>query len=705
MNRFLFTLTMAAAAALAQIPASYKDLKYPPLNPIKIPPVERYTLANGMTVFLVEDHEIPVVRAQALVRAGDRYDPPGKTSLSDLTLRVMRTGGTTTRTGDALDKELDRLAASVETNSGEASASGSVFVLREDAEKGITILADVLRNPAFPQEKIDLAKTDIRDAISRRNDSADAIHYRELQRLLYGKDSPYAAVPEYATVDAITRDDMVAYHKQYFQPESTYLAVWGDFKTADMKALVERAFGSWPKGGKSKPPVPPVDRAAQATGLFQIAKDDLNQSTIDIGLVLGRLDDPDYAPLRVMTQILGGGFSSRMFQRIRTNEGLAYAAYAGYSAQFDRPGIWFASVGTKSETTIKALGLMREEINRIRSAEVSDEELELAKDYILKGEAFDYDSTGKIVTRLLTYAYYGYPEDFLQRSRAAVQKVTKVDVRRVAAQYLKDEQFATLVLGKPKDFDKPLSSLGKVTDIDITIPAPKGQQVAAATAETVAAGKALLAKARAAHGGAALAKINDYRATLETTVVTPQGELPLKGEATVSLEGRSLMKMSTPMGEIVQGFDGQTLWMQSPQGVQEMPGAMAEQARASALRETLRLLRVFDQPGFAIQALGASKLEGKDVEGVLVKNESLGFEVTVYIDPATGLLAGKTYLGQVPMAGRGQVTEILSDFREIEGVKLPFRTVLTNNGKKAAEQRIGELKINTGVAASAFNKP
>ena len=716
-RRLILSFTLAALAFAQQrpattakptyggtVPPTYKDLKYPPLNPIKIPPVERYTLPNGMTIFLVEDHEIPVVNAQALVRAGDRYDPENNGGLSDITLKVMRTGGTTTRSGDDLDKELDRLAASVETSSSGASASGSVFVLREDAEKGITILADVMRNPAFPQEKIDLAKIDMRDSISRRNDSADAIHYREMGRLLYGKNSPYAALVEYTDVDSITRQDLIAYHKQYFQPESTYLAVWGDFKAADMKALIERSFGSWPKGGKPKPPVPPVDRAAQAKGLHQITKEDINQSTIDVGMLLGQYNDPDYASLRVMTQILGGGFSSRLFQRIRTKEGLAYAAYAGYSAQFDRPGSWFASVSTKSESTVKALSLMREEITRMRDTEVTDDELKLAKDSILKGEAFDYDSTGKIVGRLLTYEYYGYPADFLQRSRAAVEKVTKADVSRVARQYLNDNGFVTLVLGKPKDFDKPLNTLGSVSEIDISIPPPKGEEIKESTPETANAGKALLEKARAAHGGPALAKVKDYVSKLDLTVNTPQGEFPMKSEATISTAGKSLMKMTTPMGEIQQGFDGKTVWLKSPQGVRDMSN-MVDQARNTTLRETIALLSHFDQPGYTVQSLGKTKLDGKDVEAVLVKNEANKFQVRVLIDPATGLLAGKVYQGQVPMSGPGEITESLSDVREVEGVKLPFRSVMTNNGKKAVEQRIAEIKVNTGVPDSAFAKP
>ncbi|MFN7919168.1 MAG: pitrilysin family protein [Bryobacteraceae bacterium] len=697
------TLAMAQAPA-GKVPPSYKDLKFPPLNQIKIPNVTRYTMANGMTVFLVEDHELPVVNARALIRTGDRWDPAGKNGLSDITANVMRTGGTPTRNGDDLDKELDRLGAGVEVGSGDDSASASVFVLKEDSVKGLSILADLLQNPAFPQEKIDLAKTTMRASISRRNDNASGIHHRETGRLLYGKDTAYGRRPEYATLSAIGRDDVITFHKQYYQPENVILAVWGDFQIAQMKQQLEGTFGKWARGGQPKPSVPEAPLSAQAKGIHLLKKDDVNQTNIAMGFLLGRADHPDHAALTVMTRILGGGFGSRMFNAVRTNAGLAYAASAGYSPELDHSGSLQAMVTTKSETTAQALDLMKREIAKMKEAEVTDAEMQRAKDALLKGEAFDFDSVGKVVGRLMTYEYFGYPENFFQKNREAIGKVTKADVLRVAKQYLVEDKFLTVVLGNPAKFDKALSSFGPVTDVDYSIPEPKAAPVAAATADTLQKGKDLLTKVRAAHGGDALMTAKDYQAKLDMTMVTPQGEMVFKSEATSSMQGKSAMKMLSPMGEITQVFDGANVWLKTPQGTREMPNQVAA-ARTSSARELISVLRNFDKAGYRVQSLGATKLDGKDVESVLVANDDLKLEVKLFVDPVTNLLAGRSYVGQAMMGPPGEVVESYSDIREVGGIKMPFRIVGMREGKRAAEQRMSEIKINVGVPDSAFAKP
>ncbi|MEZ5356812.1 MAG: pitrilysin family protein [Bryobacteraceae bacterium] len=706
MTRLLALLALAAASASAQaIPDTYKDLKFPPLNPIRIPRVDRSVLPNGMTLFLVEDKELPLVRARAIIRTGTRWEPIEKAGLASTTLRVMRTGGTPQRKGDDLDKELDRLAASVETFAGEDSSGASIFVLKEDAPKGLEILADILRNPAFPQDKIDLSKTATRAGIARRNDNAHGIHSREGARLLYGKNSPYTRQVEYATIDSISRDDLLAFHKQYFQPENVILGVWGDFDAKAMKDLVTRTLGAWPKGNQPRPQTPAVDKSAQATGAYLLNKDDVNQSNISISLLLGRRDDPDYHAMVVMSQILGGGFGSRLFNEVRTNAGLAYGVGAGYRAEYDHAGYWSASAGTKTETTMKALEMVRKEISKIRTEDVTADELQRAKDGLLKGEAFDYDSTSKIIGRLMDFEYYGYPSDFLARFRAGVEKVNIADVKRVAAKYLDESRFLTVILGKAAEFDKSSTDL-KLTEVDYAIPPPKAAAVAAPTGETTAKGVALLTKARQAHGGDAVSNLKDYALKLDIARVGPQGEMTMQAEAVGTAAGKSLMKLVLPMGRIEQGFDGNIVWMRSPQGVQVAPAAMAERARQSNLREILTLLRNFDQPGYSAQALGASKLGGKDVEGVLVSNAALKLETKLFVDPATGLLAGKSYMDEGGMGSPpGERVETFSDIRDVQGVKMPFLVVVTTGGQKSGQQTIKEAKINQGVNDDAFQKP
>ena len=452
---------------------NYQELKYPPLNKIQPPKPDRFVLPNGMTVYLVQDHELPLITVSALIRVGSRWEPVGKAGLADIVGTVMRTGGTPTRNGDKLDEELDRLGAVVETGIGEDSGGATVSVLKEDINLGLDILADLLQHPAFPQDKIELAKIANRDAIARRNDFPTGIARREFRRILYGKDSPYAHQPEYATLDAITREDLVAFHRQYFQPENVILGIWGDFGP-ELKARVEKVFGAWPKGGQPKLPVPEVDANWQKrAGLYLINKEDVNQSRVIMGQMDGRRDSPDYYALDLMNQVLGEGFASRLFSHVRSAQGLAYEVGSSWNAGWDRPGVFSAAGSTKSENTTKILTSIKTELDTFIEGGVSDEELQRVKDSTLKEFAFEFDSTGKIVERLMRYEYYGYPSDYLERYQENIGKVTREDVGRVARQYLKPEQFIVLVLGNTKDFDRPLSTLGPVKDVDITIPKPK----------------------------------------------------------------------------------------------------------------------------------------------------------------------------------------------------------------------------------------
>jgi hypothetical protein len=507
------------------------------------------------------------------------------------------------------------------------------------------------------------------------------------------------------TVDAIKRDDLIAFHKEYFQPENVSLAVFGDFDAAEMKAKVEKTFGSWAKGGRPKPAVPPVGNEGGKPGLYVINKEDLTQSTLGIAFPLGRMDDPDYPSLVVMTSVLGGGFGSRMMNQIRSVEGLAYMAYAHYPAAYDRPGYWFAAVGTKSETTARALELMKREIAGMKTAEVKDEELARAKDNILKGEAFDFDSTGKIVGRLMAYDYYGYPADFLKRYRAGIDAVTKADVLRVAKKYLDESKFQILVLGKQSEFATELAKFGTPVPIDITIPQPKREAAPAATAETTDKGKALLTKARAAHGGAALEKINDHSEKSTMKMQTPQGEMELAAESTATLSGKAVIKIVTPNGPFTQGYDGKSGWFTPPGApAQDAPSQMLDQFKANTLRDTLRLLKEFDKGSYEVQSLGAAKFEGKDVEAITVKVPAEKLEFKVYVDPATGLVAGNSYFGSIggPPA---EVQEIFSDYHAVDGIQRPRKIVVMSGGQKRAEVTTSETRFNTNPPDSMFSKP
>jgi predicted Zn-dependent peptidase len=703
-----FAVLAAAAAAFAQpvkVANKHTDIVFPKLNDVQVPKTERYVLPNGLTVFLLEDHELPRVQASAIIRTGTRNEPAAKTGLADIAASVMRSGGTAARPGDKLDDELDRLAVTVETGMSRASGSASVACLKEDVERAFTILADVLQHPAFPEDKIDLEKEQNRASIARRNDNPMAIHGREMRRLLFGRNSPYARIAEYETIDSIKREDLIAFHKEYYQPENVILGVWGDFETPKMKALIEKTLGAWARGGRPRPPVPPVDPAlGQKPGVYFIEKEDVNQSSIGMIRFAGKQNDPDYYASVVMADILGGGFASRMFNRIRTEMGLAYASSANYSAGMDVPGTLSAFVGTKSETTMKAIEAMRAVIASMIAGEVTDEELRLSKESILKGAAFDYASTGQVVNRLMTYEYYGYPPDFLQRFRAGIEKVNKADVLAAARKWLKQEDFLTVVLGKSKDFDQPLAKLGPVINVDITIPQPAGPKLEDATPESAGQGKALLAKAKAAMGGARIDAVRALTVKATMKFATPQGEMAIGQESLISTEGKLVQKLATPQGEIVQGFDGEKGWMQMGGRTQDAPSSANAQFKQAMIRDTLSLLQNYAKPGYSVSLQPPQKLGERELQAVAVTHEPTNTVVTVLVDPATGLIAGRSYQGAL-MGQAGLVTEEVKEMGESEGVKLPKVIAITLNGKPASTVEASEWKLNPPVEASAFAKP
>jgi len=239
-----------------------------------------------------------------------------------------------------------------------------------------------------------------------------------------------------------------------------------------MVAKIKEAFKDWQKAEVAVPPVPDVKYDFRST-VNVVNKQDTNQSVIRFGHIGGVMSDPDYFALMVMNEILGSGFTSRLFKNVRSRQGLAYSVGGAYAADFDHPGMFVVSCQTKLQSTVHAINAMIDEVRKMTQEEVTNEELALAKDSFLNSFVFNFESRGQIVNRLMTYAYYGYPADFLQKTKENVEKVTKADVLRVATAHLRPDKVQILVVGKPAEFDQPLSTLGDVKAIDITIPPPK----------------------------------------------------------------------------------------------------------------------------------------------------------------------------------------------------------------------------------------
>jgi len=670
---------------------------FPPLHKIHIPKIHKAVLANGLELMFVEDHKFPTIDIRAMIKTGSIYDPADKVGLATITGKVIRTGGSKNVSGDKLDQILESLGATVETGVSQNSGYAYISLLKNDIDKGLEILADLLINPAFPEEKINLAKIEAKSSISRRNDNVGMIANREFKKLIYGPEHPYARTPEYATIDAITRDDILDFHKKYFHPNNIIMAAWGDFDWKVLKGKIEKYFGQWKEVPVKLPPKPEVNYSFDYSVNF-IEKTDVNQSNILLGHIGGLRNNPDYPALLIMNQILS---FQRMFKKIRTDEGLAYSVYGNYGADYDHPGVFQCGCQTKCKTTVKAVKLMLNELKKIQEEFVSDEELKKAKDMYLNGFVFNFDSKAKVVGRLLVYDYYNYPENFITSVKEGVEKVTKDDVQRVAKKYLQPDKVRILVVGNPKDFDEPLSVLGKVNTIDITIPTPK-ESAPEATKESVEKGKKLFAKVLAATGGSEnISKISNMRSSLTLKQVTPMGEMALEGSVLMVYPDKLKAAIQSPMGEVNLLLSGDKGKMVIPgRGEMPMPPAQFKTYKESILRDPIYFLTKVSN--ISVQYIGTKDVEGKECEDILVTIDS--FSMHLLIDPATNLPAAMIYT-QTGNQGPEKVEDIFYDYKTIDGVSLPMRTVsiTLKDGKKAAESIVKEMKFNVNTDLNVFD--
>ena len=466
--------------ALAITPQHYTDLKFPPAPEIKLPPYSRFELSNGLKVYLVEDHELPLVSGVATIYTGDRLEPAEKTGLASIVGDTMRSGGTVNYPAEALNQFLEQRAASIESGIDTTSGSASFSGLTEDLNDIFSRFAEVLRQPAFPAERIEFTKNQWRGMIARRNDSPDAIAGREFQKLIYGPTSPYARTIEYSTLDQISRADILSFYQRYYHPNNMLLGIVGDFNSQQMRTLIEAKFGDWqpaspPVGHDLLSDLPAVTQMQQG-GLFMVDQPQLSQSTVQIGHLGGKFDSPDYAALSVVNGVLNG-LGGRLVNEVRSRQGLAYSVYAYWAPQFDYPGLFIAAGQTRSDATVPFIKATLSELEKIRSAPVTDTELALAKDSVLNAFIFNFATPYQTLSRVMRYEYYGYPQDFIFQYQKQLRAITAADVQRAAQNHLKPEQLVTLVVGNATAIQPPLSGLSPtatVTPIDVTIPAPKG---------------------------------------------------------------------------------------------------------------------------------------------------------------------------------------------------------------------------------------
>jgi predicted Zn-dependent peptidase len=457
----------APQKAQSGIPARPEELKYSTLN--YTPPKRdnyRNVLSNGVVAYLVEDHDLPLVSVSLTVRTGSYLGPQGKEGLASLAGSQMRSGGTTDKTAEQFDEAADFLAAQISGFVGETSGGATLNCLAKDIDKGLALFFEMLKSPGYQADRLALAKSQILQSMERRNDRTEAIEEREWNRLIRGDQFYTTRDSTKASIDAITREDLIAFHKKYFNPAGFIFAVSGDFKTNEMLAKLEAAMQGWAPSKETVPEVP-KPTYTPVPGVYAVHKADVNQGRVSIGEISTTRDNPDAYALDIMNDILGGGgFTSRITSRVRSDEGLAYSAGSSFGLGVYYPGVFRASFQSKSGTVAQATAIVLEEIERIRTTPVTKEELETAVNQQIETFPRAFASAAQIAGTFANDEYTKRPADYWEKYRERIKAVTIEDVRRVARQYLHPENMVIVIVGNVDDIakgsaDKPQYSITK----------------------------------------------------------------------------------------------------------------------------------------------------------------------------------------------------------------------------------------------------
>lgn len=730
------SLGLSASIASAQWP---KELPPAPLaaREVKFPPYELRTLPNGLQVVAVLHHEQPVVSMRLIVRAGSALDPKDKLGLARLAASLLDQG-TTTLDARRLNDEIDFIGGAIGAGAGTDLTFVNTIVMKDSFEAGLRMLSDIVRQPAFAPEEIERQRQQMLSSLQVSFEDPEFIADAVFNRLVYGF-HPYG-LPESGTpqtLAAITRDDLLAFHRQNFVPNNAILAIVGDLTTEEAMGAVTRILGDWQRRDVPlRTIVPPPDPTRR---VIVVNKPDAVQTEIRAGHIGIRRNHPDYMPLNLAIRILGGEGANRLHQVLRTERGLTYGAQADMDTLKDA-GDFEAETNTRSEATGEVVRLMIDEFLRLQRERVGDRELADAKAYLTGSFPLTIETPDAIATQVLNVLFYGLPVEELQSFRERVNAVGPGDVARVAREYLKPDRLSLVLVGNAAAFTSQLRAIGlgtyeliEMEQLDLTaadfkrasrsaganlrgpgfVRMPSAvaaystqaatQSRASGSADPAAAARALLDKVIAAKGG-----LERLRAVKNLTVRSRARmsgqERPVTVEATTYLQypNRFRNEVKLPEASIVQVFDGSRGWTKDPAGIRDAAPEEVRNVQTNFQRDTIALLLAANDGVVRARLLPDVRGDNGTRYHALEMSSRTLDPVVVYIDPETNLVAKQSYVAAGP--GQPIVEELFSDYRAVDGVQIAF-TATQKSGDRAVERTVTDIRINEALDPRLFTRP
>lgn len=736
-----------------------------PARQVNFPPYEIRTLANGMQVVIVLHHEQPVVTMRLLVRAGAAEDPEGKGGVAALTSHLLDQG-TTTRTAQQIASQIDVVGGALGTGSSSDLSFANVMVMKDSFAFGMNLLADVVHNPAFAPEEIERQKEQTISSLRVNGDDPDYVASTVFDRLVYGF-HPYG-LPGSGTPDTlakITREDLQAFHRQYFVPNNMILAIVGDVTSEEAFGTAQNVFGTWARGevppGKATDPPPPTRR------VVIIDKPDAVQTEIRIGQLAIPRKHPDFLAWDLAVKILGGEGANRLHRVLRSERGLTYGASAETQALKDA-GDFVAETDTRTETTAEALRLAVEEFARLQRQRVFERELQDAQAYLAGSFPITIETPNDIATQVLNAVFYDLPLTDIPTFRERVLAITPDDIQRVAKEYIKPDRLAIVLVGNAKGFLPQLRGVG-FTDYEV-IPleqldlmsatlkkdkktaafgsfgtfgsfgsfggfgsfgsfaaytrtqvnarpngpnAPNGPNVPNASGA-----RALLERVVDAKGGlAALQAVKTVVADADTALQMPQGTLTSTTRTYVAYPDRFRVDATVPVPpnavppgqpvpppvQVVQIYNAGTAWVKDPGGVHDAPAVMRDDFAASVRRDTIPVLVGAMAGQYTVRQLADDTSGGAPLKVLEFSGRQL--EPLRFYISNDGLIAKQSFATTGPDGKPLQVEELFSDYRTVNGVRVPFEARLRRDGQAVMTRTLKNVTINGSLSPALFARP
>jgi zinc protease len=666
--------------------------------PIKLPPVERWKLPNGLEIVAIKDSRLPTLSMRLAIKAGRAEEPLARIGIAELTANVLPKG---TKTKNALQiaKAIDFVGGSITADASLESTWVTCASLAKDAKTCLALLPEIVRSPRFAADEVSKAKQLMLTDISRRLDDTAALAAAHAQNLLWGDGHVRGWVTSAAYVNQLQPADLVSWHAAWFVPNNAVLAVTGDFDLPKLKADLARAFGSWPKG--KTPPRPRYQEPTPRKVVRLVDKPGLTQTQIRVAQLGLAHDDPRFFASLVWNDALGaGGFASRLMKVVRVAGGKTYGASSAFDRNDER-GALVATTFTRTEETAATLALVLGEFAKMAADGPTDDEVAAAIAHVAGGYALHMTGADELAAALVTADMHGLSQAYVTDFPVLVGKVTRAEAAEAAGEVLTPTTLAVVLVGDGAKIAPQLTAAGiafQRVAFDAPIgPQPGGDKPAFDAAKVAAAAKVL---------DAALAAKGARVATLKGLRMTAAGTLQAQGQTIDVVFKRTLvlpdkMRMDINLAkqfEIAIAVVGDKGWQQGPGGIEDIPASQLPALAQQRFVDPELVLVNARAKGVTAALVGVDKVDGApcDVIHVMAPGD---LEVFLLVDQQTHLLRQTRYLN-----GANETRDSFSDYRLVDGLQIAHRRVSTG-GNEQSDLKVEQVEIDPVVAADAFAKP